>query len=360
MIAIRFRLIAPLAAAAIGAAGCSSASSVLPDAISQSPLTSPLAKERVKITEYADLPVYSDYYGPTALTSGPQNSLWVTDTIDQDFGENAVVQIATSGKALNVFYYGGRTSEGADFMGIAAGPDGALWITDFYNEQIVRMTTAGQYTGFPLNNFDAPVGIAAGPDKALWFTAQGGGSRSEIGRITTGGKVTEYSTTGSPDGIVAGPDKALWYAEDQGAIGRITTKGKITEFTKGITAGSYPLSIAPGPDGALWFTEYLGGRIGRITTAGKVTEYSHGITAGEYPDGIVAGPDGAMWFTESEGNGSGFSVDAKIGHITMSGKITEYSKGLTSTADPTGIVQGPDRSLWFVESAADKTGEASL
>jgi virginiamycin B lyase len=207
----------------------------------------------------------------------------------------------------------------------------------------------------------APLGIVTGPDKALWFTAQGGGGASEIGRITTGGKMTEYSTNGAAYGIAVGPDKALWFTQEQGnAIGRITTKGKITEFTKGITSGSEPFWIAPGPDGALWFTEYTGARIGRITTDGKVTEYSHGISSGEYLFGITAGPDGAMWFTESASYHSGFSTDAKLGRITTSGKITEYSKGLTTNADPTVIVQGPDHNLWFVESATDETGRASL
>jgi virginiamycin B lyase len=364
MIALRFTLAAALVAFGIGVSGCSlpgndnalfRAANVPSAGLNFKP-----TKERVAIAQFADLPEYQDYYGPSAIAAGPKRSLWVTDTIDQDYGENAVVQIATSGKARNTFYYGGLTSEGADFMGITAGPDGALWITDSYNGQILRMTTGGTYAGFSLNNL-SPIGIVAGPDRALWFTAQGGGSRSEIGRITTGFKLSVYSAGGGAYGITVGADKALWFTEETAnAIGRITTKGKITEFTKGISSGADPLSIAAGPDGALWFTEYNGGHIGRITTAGKVTEYSRGITPTEYPFGIAAGTDGAMWFTESESFGSGYSDAAKIGRITMSGKISEYSKGLTSTSDPTTIVQGPDHNLWFVESAANKTGRASL
>ena len=245
-------------------------------------------------------------------------------------------------------------------MDITAGPDGALWITDTYNGQILRMTTTGTYAGYALTNL-SPQNIVAGPDKALWFTAQSVGNESEIGRITTDFKLNQYPANGGPYGITVGPDKALWFTEESAnAIGRITTKGKVTNYTKGITAGSEPFSIAAGPDGALWFTEYMGGRIGRITTAGKVTEYSRDITPTEYPFGIAAGPDGAMWFTESESYGSGYSDAAKIGRITTSGKITEYEKGLTSKSDPTAIVQGPDHDMWFVESAANKTGRASL
>src|ERR1035438_8811512 len=87
----------------------------------------------------------------------------------------------------------------------------------------------------------------------------------------------------------------------------------ITEYTMP-TAGSNPWGIAAGPDGALWFTESVG-KIGRITTSGTITEYTvpTAVSLGD----ITAGPDGALWFTDFGGN--------KIGRITTSGTITnEY------------------------------------
>ena len=46
-------------------------------------------------------------------------------------------------------------------------------------------------------------------------------------------------------------------------IGRITTGGAITEYVVP-TTNSGPQDITAGPDGALWFTEYNGNNIGRI------------------------------------------------------------------------------------------------
>jgi streptogramin lyase len=308
----------------------------------------------VTIREFADLPQYSGAYVPSAIASGLKNSLWVTDTIDQDFGENVVTQIAPSGKPLNNFYYTGRTSEGAGFVDIVAGPDGNLWITDEYNDQILRMDTRGNYTSFPLSVI--PFGITVGPDKALWFTELGA-----IGRITTKGHVTRYISAGDNENITAGPDGALWFTDySDSAIGRITTSGKVTKYTKGISPGSGPYYIAAGPDGELWFTENLGGRIGRITTSGQVSEYSRGITSGEKPNGIAAGPEGSMWFTESIGSYSGSSTEAKIGRIGINGRIDEYSRHLTPNSNPFAIVEGPNKAMWFVESASDKTGRLSL
>jgi virginiamycin B lyase len=345
------------AAFALGAAGCTNAGRLVPGTAGpqqSAPFPVPFAKKRVRIKEFADLPQYSDDYSPSAIASGPERSLWVTDTIDQDYGENLVARINTSGTRLKTFYYPGRSTEGSSFQDIIAGPDGALWITDYYNWQIVRMTTRGSFSTFQLTT--APIGITVGPDKALWFTEDGA-----IGRITTKGKVTIYPASGFDNDITAGPDGALWFTELTGnAIGRITTHGKLTVYTKGISSGAGPYWIASGPDGALWFTEATGGRIGRITTGGNVTEYSNGITPTEGPVAIAAGPDGAMWFTEFETYGSYQILESKIGRITMRGSITEYSKGLSGSCGPGDIVAGPDGNMWFVETYADRTGRVAF
>ena len=156
--------------------------------------------------------------------------------------------------------------------------------------------TISSYTGPGVNE---PVGIAAGPDGALWFTNE---ASNPIGRITTSGTVTDYTGPGisGPIGITAGPDGALWFTNaENNSIGRISTNGTVTNYTgPGI---SFPVGITAGPDGALWFTNLANSSIGRITTSGTVTNYTG--TGINQPYGITAGPDGALWFT-SEGNNS--------------------------------------------------------
>ena len=154
--------------------------------------------------------------------------------------------------------------------GITAGPDGALWFTD-YDNAIGRITTAGAVTLYP-----GPTGpsyaITTGPDGALWFTEY----LFNIGRMTTSGTVTEYQVTTDVSnlfGITAGPDGALWFTEASGNIGRISTAGAVTWYPVP-AANSTPFTIAAGPDGALWFTEQTGNNIGRITTAGTDAQQS--------------------------------------------------------------------------------------
>jgi virginiamycin B lyase len=94
-----------------------------------------------------------------------------------------------------------------------------------------------------------------------------------------------------------GPDGALQFTET-GAhmIGRITTGGVLTEYP---VSGSGPNWIVVGPDGNLWFTELFHDKIGRITTSGVWTEFPV-LSANPGLYGIAVGPDGALWFDESQ------------------------------------------------------------
>lgn len=206
---------------------------------------------------------------------------------------------------------------------IATGSDGNLWTCGESGigttGQIDRVAGSG-VTTFTVSASPSPVptfeGIAPGPDGALWYVGFTG-STPIIGRITTAGAVTDYSAAAmragvqTPVSIVAGPDGALWFTDPnvsysstgRDAIGRITTGGVVTEYV--LSSGShvtYPNFITVGPDGALWFAEASVPAIGRITTSGLITQYSAGITSGAFLSGITTGPDGALWFTEQNTN----------------------------------------------------------
>ncbi len=109
--------------------------------------------------------------------------------------------------------------------GITAGPDGALWFTNY--EQQLDRADHHRRGGQPLHRQRAsaiPAGITAGPDGALWFTDR----RDRLDRADHHRWESRRSTPGSgisnPQGIAAGPDGALWFTNDGNAsIGRITT-----------------------------------------------------------------------------------------------------------------------------------------
>ena len=238
-------------------------------------------------------------------------------------------------------------SGGGDPEGITAGPDGALWFTE-YADRVGRITTTGTMTfpsSFPSTG-SRPRGITAGPDGNVWFTENG---TSRIAQEILSGGLNEVSVPTSasyPVGITAGSDGNLWFVEfDGNNVGRFTTSFAKKEFPIP-TLASFPYGIASGADGNLWFTEGAGNNIGRITTTGSITEYPI-PTAASGPNIIAAGPDDAMWFVESSAN--------KVGRIAFTGAITEYAIP-TAASGPYGITRGPDGALWFTECSSSKIG----
>ena len=144
--------------------------------------------------------------------------------------------------------------------GITAGPDGNLWFTEPYANQLGRITPSGQVTEFPVPPFylSEKEEIIAGPDGNLWFSDFIG---DRIGRITPTGQVKVFPLRHA-QGITAGRDGNVWVALG-GAIARITPAGQITRFL--LPAPSYAVELTTGPDGTLWFTELDTNKIGRFT-----------------------------------------------------------------------------------------------
>jgi len=232
-------------------------------------------------------------------------------------------------------------------QGIAAGSDGALWFTLFYDNEVGRVTTKGAVSVFRLNTQNSATYITAGNDGALWLTLLndvGGSTTNQIGRLTTSGKLTTFKVPKASYiwDIASGPDGNLYFTDGASRVWRVTKSGKFTAFPFTDSTGGYPYQIASGPDGNLWFTDRAG-LIVKMTTAGKFTTFNVPRSNGSTDD-IAAGPDGNLWFTFD-----GTDSTSKIGRITPAGVITEF--GFPSPSNDylylSGISAGPDGNLWF-------------
>ncbi|MEQ1947862.1 MAG: hypothetical protein ABL995_11775 [Bryobacteraceae bacterium] len=275
---------------------------------------------------------------PSRLIAGPDGALWFTE-----FTGNKIGRITTSGTIteFNV------PTPSSTPTGIASGPDGALWFSEQTANKIGRLTTAGVFSEFPLPvAASTPLQIIPGPDGAMWFTEQAG---NKIGRISMSGAITEFTiptTGGNPNGLTVGVDGNLWFTEQAAnKVGRLTLSGTFTEFP--LNASASPVTIVAGPDGNLWFVERGPGKIGRITTSGTITEFTI-PTPSLQLGAITNGPDGALWIADISGN--------KILRMTIAGAVTEYAIP-TATSSPNGIITGPDGNLWFTESSANNIGK---
>jgi streptogramin lyase len=189
----------------------------------------------------------------TAITRGPQRSLWFVEA-----GRDAVGRITASGVIREYRGFGRR----AQLYMIAAGRDGRLWVTD-QSGAIFAMTVSGHVRRFSAGlRGSNPVAITAGPDGHMWFTELRG---RQIGRITASGRITEYRVREEPVSIVSGPDGALWFTtvaasafDSVAGLGRITTTGRVDQFYVHKTCGGPPRSLVVARDGSIWMTMLYG------------------------------------------------------------------------------------------------------
>lgn len=230
--------------------------------------------------------------GPGSMVAGPDGNMWFTEGGDS-FGVSGVyggqiAKIAPNGVVTEYQI----PSTNAEPRTITAGPDGNLWFTEstLHGGAVGRITPNGEIRIFALPESHEPGGIAPGRDGALWFTDVVFGRQrivGMIGHITTSGEVSDFPLStpeAQPDSITAGKEGDMWFTAfpppkpgangpplagpTSGRIGRITMGGRVTEFGSHHAA----LEITQGPDGDMWFTQIASNALGRIAPNGRLSE----------------------------------------------------------------------------------------
>jgi streptogramin lyase len=307
------------------------------------------------ITEFTLPPLtVGGQFGAGAVTAGPDGNVWFTDPFTNEIG-----RITPEGQVTEFTAPFGRAGV------ITAGPDGNLWFSTgdiSARPAIGRVTPDGQFATFPIPDQLAGVAaLTAGPDGNVWFTELIYPNEEKVGRITPTGQLTQFSitvppgTSASPGSITTGPDGNLYFSHD-GILASISPNGAIRDHI----AENVPFAITTGPDGNIWasgprFDPQTGVVVGDIIErispqTGSVTTFNVGTASGS-ASSISAGPDGNLWFTEPDAD--------EIGRITPSGQITLFNVP-TAGSEPTGIVAGPNGNIWFTEAASRHIGEYFL
>lgn len=224
------------------------------------------------------IPTPTPNSAPLDLRIGPDGAIWFTENAGNKIGRISrracgVVGDYCVGTELTI-----PTADSAP-GDINIGPDGNMWFTETNTGKIGRVNL--NVPGYSITEFalpdpnSRPEGIVTGPDGNLWFTLH---DTNQIGKMSpTGTLLALYSgmTGAGPTNIIVGPDGALWFPEEFNPgpdpenlppgdkIGRITTAGVISEYTTP-TPGSRPVIVTSGSDGNIWFTEVFNFAVGRI------------------------------------------------------------------------------------------------
>jgi virginiamycin B lyase len=183
--------------------------------------------------------------GPFDITRGPDGNMWFTEMAAGKIGTVA------SGGAIKEYAVGSGTQP----VDIITGSDGALWFTEAGVKRIGRLTTVGALRQFPAGSQRLSGGLTIAKDDALWF-----GQESQVGRMTAGGKLTEFDLPigtymtgavfgGKGGGVLIGVIKR----NGQGALVAVGPTGTTREFD---LPQKYllPIEMAQTADGAYWMS----------------------------------------------------------------------------------------------------------
>jgi virginiamycin B lyase len=231
----------------------------------------------------------------------------------------------------------------SNLEGIAPGPSDHIWFTG--DSLVGQSSIYSDMTEFLFPVYGNVTSIAEGPDKNLWVTLY----PPAIGRMARNGHLTAFGLDrklGIPSSIINGPTKALWFIAtgSPNRIVRASVAGEMRAYR--VPAGSALQWLTLGSDGNLWFTDSARNKIGQMTASGKIKEYSV-PTPNAGVLGIFQGPNEALWFVEQSAN--------KLASVTPSGSFHEYDIP-TASSGPVAIVAGPDGALWFTEEYAGQIG----
>ncbi len=295
-----------------------------------------------------------------------------------DASNNAIRKVTSAGVATT--FVGGGAAGTTDGTGTAARLDeprgvaidssGTLYVADYDNHLIRKVTSAGVVTtlaGSADNagnadgtgtsaSFRGPMGIAV--DAAGTVYVADSGNRA-IRKITSAGVVTTLTLTGTalsePRGVAVDAAGVV-YVADYGShsIRAISTSGVVTTVAGGVaTPGPtdasgtaarfhYPSGIAISSAGVLYVADAENDTIRAVTSAGVVTTVAGAAGRSSSADGTGAAARFEDPFTTAvDANGVVYVADSGahvIRRISVDGEVTTYagSPGSYGSADGTG------------------------
>jgi virginiamycin B lyase len=247
---------------------------------------------------------------------------------------------------------------GAGPYQITAGPNGAMWFTEYNTTKVGRVTAGGQVIEFPVPRPSyGPAGITgSGPGPVY-----GADPAGFIDTISAGASISPTkvpSAAGLPFAIARLSSGTLWISELKGyfeysrhLLSFPPRSGKPSRTVTLPDPLSNVVALAAGPAGTrtVWFADFGTGDAGEITPAGHVSFFAAGTPASGLSD-ITAGPDGAMWVSAQDGI---------IARVTTEGAVSELALP-SPGSNPDGIAAGPGKSIWVTETGSDAIVEISL
>jgi len=319
------------------------------------------------------------YASVTTINYGGTSSEQVSSSTIQTAAAGLTGTVTTfAGSGTAAFADGtGTNASFSNLMGMAFATDGTIYVADYNNNRIRKITTSAVVSTFAGSgsasfaegigtnaSFFRANGLAFATDGTLYFSAQG---NNRICKITTGGVVSSFAGSGSasfadgigtnasfsnPMGLAIATDGTIYVSDySNNRIRKITTGGLVSTFAgngtvafadgTGTNASFFrPHGLAIATDGTVYVADYSNYRIRKITTDGVVSTFAGSGTAGSAdgigtnasfrgPMGVAVATDGTVYVADN--------VDNRIRKITTGGLVSTLAgSGTAGSADGTG------------------------
>lgn len=351
----------------------------------------------------------AQFDAPRAIAVDRAGTLYVGDTrnntIRKVTSDGTVTTLAGTAGTEGATNGTGTAARFNEPFGIAVDDAGSLYVADASNNAIRKVTAAGVVTTFAgggaagtadgsgtAARFDEPRGICIDSTGTLYVADY---DNHLIRKITSAGVVTtlagQADVPGSADGTgtaasfrgpmgIAVDSSGTVYVADSGnrAIRRISAAGAVTTMTLSGTGLSEPRGLAMTSSGALIVADYGSHTLRSITTAGVVTTLagsleSPGTADGattaarfHYPSAVAISSSGTIYLADTENDTiraiSGTTVSTLAGLagrvLTADGQGTaaRFDAPYAAAVDSSGVVYVADTSAHVIRKiAADGT-----
>ena len=214
----------------------------------------------------------------------------------------AFVISADTGR-LTVLDETGQITGGLDLgegsFGIATGPEGAVYVADWYGGRLRRLG-AELETLWQAETGAAPAGIAVSPDGAQVATADRDADAVSIFDAASGALIHRVKTAGPHPFGITWQDGRIWTADVQGDSVSVIDPVAGT-LLGSVPSGSHPYAVAFA-GGRGFVTDQYGSTVTVFDP--ETLEVVETIATGDYPEGIAPLPDGsgvavANWDSDS-------------------------------------------------------------
>ena len=311
------------------------------------------------------IPLMTSGSTPTKVTVSSDGSIYVVDGSRVKKFDRNMSYIGVVGQ------YGSGNGQYYRPTGVAAGPDGSLYVISDslcrilkYDRNGLLLIQKGTYCNNNYNNmndgeFNAPSGITVAADGAVYVSDRYGDRIQKFDSSLN--FISKWGTQGSgngqfiyPEDVAAGPDGSIYVADSynhriqkfDGAGNFIASWGSV----RGNGEGQFdkPMGVTVSPDGAVYVTDSH--RIQKFDANGTILAKigSQGSGDGQfyYPRGIAVSGDGSIYVADS-GNNRLMQVSSNLQPVAKWGTLGSDNGHFNA---PRSIAFGPDGSKYVADT----------